>query len=41
VIGPRYEAERDASHSMAGGPFRGWFDAVVHTQQVTPIRSFE
>jgi erythromycin esterase len=41
VIGPRYEAERDASHSMAGGPFRGWFDAVVHTQEVTPIRSFE
>lgn len=39
VLGPFYDPENDAAHHMAGGSLSEWFDAVVHSQELTPTRS--
>jgi erythromycin esterase len=38
VIGPTYEAAKDADYHMSGGSLREWFDLVVHIGEVTPTR---
>jgi erythromycin esterase len=38
LIGPRYDAARDAEHHLAGAALADWFDVLVHVQQVTPAR---
>jgi len=38
LIGPRYDAARDADHHLAGAALADWYDAVVHVQAVTPAR---
>lgn len=41
VIGPDYVPERDSDHVMVGGSLSEWFDLVVHTRAVTPLRQLE
>lgn len=38
LIGPSYDPRDDEGHHMSGGSLASWFDAVVHTQEVTPAR---
>jgi erythromycin esterase len=38
LIGPRYDAARDADHHLAGAALADWFDVLVHVQRVTPAR---
>lgn len=38
LIGPFYDPRDDAAHHLSGGALANWFDAVVHTEQVTPAR---
>lgn len=38
LIGPGYDPADDAAHHISGGSPAGWFDAVLHTQEVTPVR---
>jgi erythromycin esterase len=38
TIGPGYRAENDADHHSSGGSLGAWFDAVIHSQEVTPAR---
>jgi len=35
IVGPDYEPDNDASHSMIGDPAQ-WFDLVIHQQIGTP-----
>ncbi|MBB5934817.1 erythromycin esterase family protein [Streptomyces zagrosensis] len=37
VIGPLYEAERDADHHIAGGRLTEWFDVVAWVPRVSPL----
>ncbi|MFE2040238.1 erythromycin esterase family protein [Streptomyces sp. NPDC059477] len=39
LIGPFYDAADDSAFHLAGGSLTDWFDAVVHTQEVTAARS--
>lgn len=41
VIGPHYDAARDAEFSIEGESLRTLFDAVVFLPEVTPVRSLE
>lgn len=41
LIGPTFEADRNADYHMAGGSLSEWFDAVIHCQQVTATRSLD
>ncbi|MFH8573185.1 erythromycin esterase family protein [Streptomyces sp. NPDC017993] len=38
LIGPFYDPRNDEVHHLSGGSLASWFDAVVHTQEVTPAR---
>ncbi|MGW2592487.1 erythromycin esterase family protein [Streptomyces sp. NPDC001515] len=38
LIGPVYDPRHDESHHMSGGALTAWFDAIIHTQEVTPSR---
>ncbi|MFD7510440.1 erythromycin esterase family protein [Streptomyces sp. NPDC059853] len=38
LVGPHYDPADDAAHHLSGGSLAGWFDAVVHTETVTPAR---
>lgn len=38
LIGPSYDHRDDEAHHLSGGSLASWFDAVVHTQEVTPAR---
>ncbi|KAB2352351.1 erythromycin esterase family protein [Actinomadura rudentiformis] len=38
LIGPSYDPADDAAYHMSGGSLAGWFDVVVHTEEVTPVR---
>ncbi|MEU6994700.1 erythromycin esterase family protein [Streptomyces sp. NPDC046465] len=38
LIGPFYDPQDDAAHHLSGGSLANWFDAVVHTEHVTPAR---
>lgn len=38
LMGPHYDPGDDAAHHMSGGSLADWFDAVLHTQEVTPAR---
>jgi erythromycin esterase len=38
LIGPRYDATRDAEHHLAGAALAEWYDVLVHVQEVTPAR---
>ncbi|MER7080644.1 erythromycin esterase family protein, partial [Saccharopolyspora kobensis] len=37
LIGPEYDAADDAAHHLSGGSLAGWFDAVIHAQEITPV----
>ncbi|MDA3647160.1 erythromycin esterase family protein [Saccharopolyspora indica] len=39
LIGPEYDADDDAAYHLSGGSLAGWFDAVVHAQEITPVGS--
>ncbi|MEU6034591.1 erythromycin esterase family protein [Actinomadura sp. NPDC047616] len=39
TIGPAYRPESDADHHSAGAVLRAWFDAVVHSQEVTSVHA--
>lgn len=41
AIGPTYDPDRDAAHTMSNGALGGWFDAIVHLETVTPSRKLE
>lgn len=36
LIGPHYDVDHDADYHLSGSSLAGWFDAVIHVQQVTP-----
>ncbi|RKT82147.1 erythromycin esterase [Saccharopolyspora antimicrobica] len=36
LIGPEYDPADDAAYHLSGGSLAGWFDAVVHAQEITP-----
>ncbi|MGQ4491319.1 erythromycin esterase family protein [Streptomyces sp. SAS_281] len=38
LIGPTYDPRHDDSHHMSGASLTTWFDAVIHTEEVTPYR---
>ncbi|MFD5725215.1 erythromycin esterase family protein [Streptomyces sp. NPDC058368] len=38
LIGPTYDPRHDESHHMSGAALTTWFDAIIHTQEVTPSR---
>ncbi|WP_067813196.1 erythromycin esterase family protein [Actinomadura kijaniata] len=38
LVGPSYDPARDAAFHLSGGALRDWFDAVVHTEEVTSAR---
>ncbi|MFI0452770.1 erythromycin esterase family protein [Actinomadura sp. 6N118] len=38
LIGPFYDPQDDAAHHLSGGSLATWFDVVVHTEEVTPVR---
>ncbi|MFD9869364.1 erythromycin esterase family protein [Streptomyces niveus] len=38
LIGPDYDPDDNAAHHLSGGSLADWFDAIVHTQEVTPVR---
>ncbi|MEI5101707.1 erythromycin esterase family protein [Streptomyces sp. PmtG] len=38
LVGPAYDPGDDAAHHLSGGSLADWFDAVLHTQEVTPVR---
>ncbi|MFJ7628323.1 erythromycin esterase family protein [Streptomyces sp. NPDC097595] len=38
LIGPTYDPRHDESHHMSGASLTTWFDAVIHTEEVTPYR---
>ncbi|MFG2112851.1 erythromycin esterase family protein [Streptomyces sp. NPDC048718] len=38
LLGPHYDPADDAGHHLSGGSLAGWFDAVVFTREVTPVR---
>ncbi|MEU2022647.1 erythromycin esterase family protein [Streptomyces sp. NPDC016469] len=38
LIGPSYDPRQDEAHHMSGGSLATWFDAVIHTQEVTSSR---
>ncbi|GGJ89711.1 hypothetical protein GCM10011583_21340 [Streptomyces camponoticapitis] len=37
VIGPAYDPEDNDAYRISGGSLADWFDAVIHTQVVTPV----
>ncbi|MBR7671987.1 erythromycin esterase family protein [Streptomyces daliensis] len=37
LVGPFYDPEDDAAHHLSGGSLAGWFDALVHVREVTPV----
>ncbi|WP_217545760.1 erythromycin esterase family protein [Streptomyces sp. GbtcB6] len=37
-IGRRYDPDDDAAHHLSGGSLADWFDVVLHTREVTPVR---
>lgn len=39
LIGPEYDPADDAAHHLSGGSLVGWFDAVVHAREITPVSS--
>ncbi|MYY09529.1 erythromycin esterase family protein [Streptomyces sp. SID4919] len=39
LIGPDYEPDDDAAYHLSGGSLADWFDAILHTQEVTPVRA--
>ncbi|GAA4138062.1 hypothetical protein GCM10022416_23110 [Actinomadura keratinilytica] len=38
TIGPAYRPEDGADRHSSGAGLGAWFDAVRHSQQVTPVR---
>ncbi|MGP3953609.1 erythromycin esterase family protein [Streptomyces sp. 7N604] len=38
LIGPAYDPRDDGAYHMSGGSLADWFDAVIHVQEVTPVR---
>ncbi|GAA2253955.1 hypothetical protein GCM10010232_48580 [Streptomyces amakusaensis] len=38
LVGPDYDPAADADHRLSGGSLGDWFDAVLHTRRVTPVR---
>lgn len=41
LVGPAYDAARDAGHRLSGGSLGGWFDALVHVREVGPSRPLD
>lgn len=39
LIGPHYDPTDNASYHLSGGSLADWFDAVLHTREVTPVRA--
>ncbi|MFD4240584.1 erythromycin esterase family protein [Streptomyces sp. NPDC058525] len=39
MIGPHYARTDNAAYHLAGGSLADWFDAILHTQEVTPVRA--
>ena len=35
VIGPAYNPNLDDAYFMSGGSLGGWFDVIIHRQEVT------
>ncbi|MFE4538682.1 erythromycin esterase family protein [Streptomyces scopuliridis] len=38
LIGPHYDPDDNAAYHISGGSLADWFDAILHTQEVTPVR---
>jgi erythromycin esterase len=38
MIGPSYDANDNAAYHISGGSLATWFDAILHSQEVTPVR---
>ncbi|WP_329558217.1 erythromycin esterase family protein [Streptomyces uncialis] len=39
LIGPDYDPDDNAAYHLSGGSLADWFDAILHTQEVTPVRA--
>ncbi|MFJ5048275.1 erythromycin esterase family protein [Streptomyces sp. NPDC088719] len=39
LIGPDYDPTDNAAYHLSGGSLADWFDAILHTQEVTPVRA--
>ncbi|MER5227315.1 erythromycin esterase family protein [Streptomyces flaveus] len=39
LIGPHYDPTDNAAYHLSGGSLADWFDAILHTQEVTPVRA--
>ncbi|XHL92153.1 erythromycin esterase family protein [Streptomyces niveus] len=38
LIGPHYDPDDNPAYHLSGGSLADWFDAILHTQEVTPVR---
>ncbi|MFD3920505.1 erythromycin esterase family protein [Streptomyces sp. NPDC058595] len=38
LIGPDYDPTDNAAYHLSGGSLADWFNAILHTQEVTPVR---
>ncbi|QUH02663.1 erythromycin esterase family protein [Saccharopolyspora erythraea] len=38
LIGPHHDPDDNAAHHLSGGSLAEWFDAILHTQEVTSVR---
>jgi erythromycin esterase len=38
MIGPTYDPNDNAAYHLSGGSLATWFDAIFHSQEVTPVR---
>lgn len=41
VVHPTYDPEDDPAYHMSGGSLADWFDMIIHTRVITPIRFLE
>ncbi|MFI8812175.1 erythromycin esterase family protein [Streptomyces sp. NPDC055082] len=41
VIGPVYDPADNAAHRLSGGSLADWFDILLHSRVVTPVRFLE
>ncbi|MFI5941749.1 erythromycin esterase family protein [Streptomyces uncialis] len=39
LIGPDCDPDDNAAYHLSGGSLADWFDAILHTQEVTPVRA--
>ncbi|MDL5206268.1 erythromycin esterase family protein [Streptomyces sp. ALI-76-A] len=39
LIGPHYDPTDNAAYHLSGGSLAEWFDAILHTQEVSPVRA--